>query len=50
VTLRFQGNKAAKLQLIGGFIMLRFFTPALSTPEAFNILDVDCVPSKLARR
>lgn len=35
--------------LIGGFIMLRYFAPALVSPEAFGLLGPDEVPSPKAR-
>jgi hypothetical protein len=35
--------------LIGGFLMLRYFAPALVTPEAFGLLGPDEVPTPKAR-
>jgi hypothetical protein len=34
----------------GGFIILRFFNPALTTPEAFDLLHPGTAPSPVVRR
>eukprot|EP01132_Coremiostelium_polycephalum_P001368 gene1368-1726_t len=36
--------------LVGGFIMLRFFSPAIVTPEYSKLLPSDIVPTKKAKR
>ncbi|GAM27119.1 hypothetical protein SAMD00019534_102940 [Acytostelium subglobosum LB1] len=36
--------------LVGGFIMLRFFTPAIVTPEYSKLIAPDIVPSRRAKR
>lgn len=36
--------------LVGGFMMLRFISPAVVAPEAYGILSSDVVPCKKARR
>ncbi|KAF2074015.1 hypothetical protein CYY_004666 [Polysphondylium violaceum] len=36
--------------LVGGFIMLRFFSPAIVTPEYSKLLSSDIVPSKRGKR
>jgi len=36
--------------LVGGFMMLRFISPAVVAPEAYGILPADLAPSKKARR
>ncbi|EGC34955.1 hypothetical protein DICPUDRAFT_79326 [Dictyostelium purpureum] len=36
--------------LVGGFIMLRFFSPAIVTPEYSKLLSSEVVPSKRAKR
>lgn len=41
--------KIASSPLIGGFLMLRFFAPALVTPEAFCLLEQNEVPTKKIR-
>eukprot|EP01097_Dermamoeba_algensis_P012157 TRINITY_DN997_c0_g1_i7.p1 TRINITY_DN997_c0_g1~~TRINITY_DN997_c0_g1_i7.p1 ORF type:complete len:642 (+),score=119.86 TRINITY_DN997_c0_g1_i7:610-2535(+) len=36
--------------LVGGFIMLRIFSPCMVTPESFDLMPPDHVPSPKARR
>eukprot|EP01105_Mastigella_eilhardi_P017740 TRINITY_DN4090_c0_g1_i2.p1 TRINITY_DN4090_c0_g1~~TRINITY_DN4090_c0_g1_i2.p1 ORF type:complete len:864 (-),score=248.79 TRINITY_DN4090_c0_g1_i2:54-2645(-) len=40
----------SSMALVGGFVMLRLFGPAIVTPEAYGILPADVVPSPKARR
>ena len=38
------------IPLVGGFVVLRFISPAIVTPESYGILPPDVIPTPKARR